>query len=93
MIDLVWMPRHVARVETLAVVVVDVHPSATAADLDWVVAEIRAARGWPSEREVAADEVEAKELELRAALSGAGWVEPAFRAGMLFTSRLVRGGA
>jgi len=51
MIDLVWMTRHVARVETLAVVVVDVHASATAADLDRVVAEIRAAKGWPSETE------------------------------------------
>ena len=30
MIDLVCMTRHVARVETLAVVVVDVHASATA---------------------------------------------------------------
>ena len=93
MIDLVWMTRHVARVETLAVVVVDVHASATAADLDRVVAEIRQARGWPSERDVAADEVEAKELELRAAMSGDGWVEPAFRAGMLLASRLVRRGA
>ena len=92
MIDLVWMTRHVARVETLAVVVVDVHASA-AADLDRVVAEIRQERGWKSEREVAADEVEAKEAELRRVLSGAGWVEPAFRAGMLFASRLVRGGA
>jgi hypothetical protein len=93
MIDLVWMTRHVARVETLAVVVVDVHASATAADLDRVVAEIRQARGWPSEREVAADEVEVKEAEIRAALSGAGWAEPAFRAGMLLASRLVRRGA
>jgi hypothetical protein len=92
MIDLVWMTRHVARVETLAVVVVDVHASATAADLDRVVSEIRQERGWKSEREVAADEVEAKELELRAVLSGAGWVEPAFRAGMLLASRLVRSG-
>jgi hypothetical protein len=93
MIDLVWMTRHVARVETLAVVVIDVHASATAADLDRVVAEIRQSRGWPSERDVAADEVEAKEAELRAILSGAGWAEPAFRAGMLLASRLVRRGA
>jgi hypothetical protein len=91
MIDLVWMTRHVARVETLAVVVVDVHASATAADLDRVVSEIRQARGWPSERDTAADEVEAKEAELRAVMSGDGWAEPAFRAGMLLASRLVRG--
>jgi hypothetical protein len=55
-------------------------------------AEIRVTRGWPSERDTAADEVEAMELQLRAAMSGDGWVEPAFRAGMLLASRLVRGG-
>jgi len=45
------------------------------------------------ERERSAAMVEAKEAELRAVLSGAGWVEPAFRAGMLLASRLVRRGA
>jgi hypothetical protein len=93
MIDLAWSTRHVTHRDNLAVVVIDMDETATREEFDSAVAEIRQARGWPSEREVAADEVEAKEAELCAVRSGAGWVEPAFRAGMLLASRLVRSGA
>jgi hypothetical protein len=49
MIDLGWMDRYIGRRESLAVVVIDVQATATAADLDAVVAEVRAAKGWDEE--------------------------------------------
>ena len=46
-----WSTRYVARRDNIAVVVIDVEVTATVEDLDRVVAEVRAAKGWPSEAE------------------------------------------
>jgi hypothetical protein len=93
MIDLGWMTRHISKRDTLAVVTIDMDATATQEEFDSAVADVRQSRGWKSERDVAADEVEAKEAELAAVMSGDGWVQPAFRAGMLLAARLVRSGA
>ena len=88
-----WTDRYIERRNDCAVVVVDLALWATPAELDRVVAEIREAKGWASERDAAAGQVEAVEVKLRPIIAGPGWTAAAFRAGMLTAARMVRGGA
>lgn len=57
-----WSTRYVARRD-----IIDVEVSATAEDLDRVVAEVRAAKGWPSQ----ADRLLGRVLAAGAVVDGA----------------------
>jgi hypothetical protein len=79
MIDLGWTTRHIAKRDTLAVVVIDVEVTATAEDFDRVVAEVRAAKGWESERKRIAAEmrrrVESVPCDESVYFSGLQWAD------------------